>query len=299
MTTRDDQSISAQDQKAMRHYDDMTVDLYMARWNSEHFHCGLFEDEDIPKEGAPFAGPESLTRGLERMIEAIVTPAKIKAHHHVVDAGCGIGGTSLYLAKTRGCRVTGVNLHEGQLEMAEKRANDAGLARRVGFKHGDCSRRLPFDSNSIDIVVNIESACHYSDREQFLREVHRILKPDGRIVALDWLMTNDATAEQRERYIKPLCDHWALSSLESLSSYARLLRETGFAVLECVGFDGKDIGNLRLIENYARWLRGLNFCGLLPTKYRPVMQRFDVLEKTWQNGCFECGRYCAAKPGSE
>ena len=298
MTTQDDGPISAQDQEAMRHYDDMTTDFYMARWNPKHIHCGLFEDEDIPEKGAPVAGPESLTRGLERMIEAIVAPADIKKHHHVVDAGCGIGGTSIYLARTRGCRATGVNLKEGQLEIAEKRVNEAGQAQRVGFRRGDCSRRLPFDSNSIDVVVNIESACHYSDRGQFLREVHRILKPGGRIVAMDWLMADDITAEQCEQHIEPLCEHWALGGLESLSSYPRRLCEAGLTVLECVDFNGKEIGNLRLVENYARMLRGLNFCGLLPARYRPVMQQFNSLESAWQKGFFGLGRYCAAKPGS-
>lgn len=297
MTVQDDGPISAQDQKAMRHYDDMTTDFYMARWNPKHIHCGLFEDGDIPEKGAPFAGPESLTRGLERMIEAIVAPAEIQVHHHVVDAGCGVGGTSIYLARTRGCRATGVNLNEGQLEIAEKRVNEAGQARRVSFKRGNCSHRLPFDSDSIDVVVNIESACNYSDRVQFLREVHRILKPAGRIVAMDWLMADGLTVEQHKRYIDPLCEHWALGGLESLSSYPIRLHEAGLTVLECMDFNGKDIGNLRLVENYARMLRGLNFCGFLPARYWPVMQRFNSLESAWQKGFFGLGRYCAAKPG--
>lgn len=298
MTSRNNRLISEHDQKAMSHYDDMTVDFYMAIWHPEHMHFGLFEDEEIPDKGAPVGGSTSLTRGLESMIEAIVAPIEIRAHHHVVDAGCGIGGTSAYLARTRGCKVTGVNLNEVQLAIAEKRVNEMELGGRVGFSRGDCSRRLPFDSNSIDFVVNIESACHYSDRGQFLREVHRILKPGGRIAAMDWLVTEDITTEQHERHIRPMHEHWAVAGLESLSSYTRRLRETGFTVLECSDFDGKAIGNLRLIENYARMLRGLNFCDLLPTRYRPVMQRFCVLVETWQSGCFDLGRYCAAKPGS-
>lgn len=296
----DDQQIPEQDQRAMRHYDDLTDDFYMSTWNSKHIHFGLFREEDIPEEGTPFAGPESLTRGLERMIEAVVAPAKIEERHRVVDAGCGVGGTSIYLAKTRGARVTGVNLNERQLEIARKRVSEAGLSdRQVDFRRGNCSERLPFDSDSIDIVVNVESACHYSDRKQFLREVHRILKPGGQMAASDWLVDDDATAEQRERHIKPLCEHLALSSLESLTSYARLLRDTGFTVLECTDFDGKDIGTLRLIENYNRTLRGLNFCGFLPARYRPRMLAFDILEKAWQDGCFGLGRYYAVTPGGE
>ena len=257
----------------------------------------MFEPGEYPEGGVSFAGPASLTRGLERMIEAIVAPAAIGESCHVVDAGCGIGGTAIYLARTRGCTVTGVNLHRGQLEIARGKARDASLAHRIGFEYGNCSHHLPFAGDSIDVVVNIESACHYSDRGQFLREVCRILKPGGRIVAMDWLMRDGTSAEQYDRYIRPVCEHWALSGLESLSTYAGRLRGAGLTVLECAGFEGKDIGNLRLVENYSRVLKGLGFCGLLPARFLPVMHRFAALEKAWQSGCFELGRYCAAKPG--
>ncbi len=297
MTTRDDQPITPQECGTMRHYDDMTVDFYLARWNSRHIHFGLFEDEEVPGDGAPFAGPESLTRGLERMVDVITDPADIGPHHHVVDAGCGVGGTAIYLATSRGCRVIGVNMNEGQLEIARTKATEAGLTTdQVDFRRGNCSLRLPFESESIDVVTNIESACYYSDRRQFLSEVYRILKPGGQIVAEDWLMSDDTSAEQHERYIKPLCKYWALAGLESLSSYERLLREAGFTVLECTDFDGKDIGNLRLFENHNRMLRGLSFLGLLPKRYQTVLQTFDCLEKAWQVGCFELGRYHAIKP---
>ena len=142
-----------------RHYRGL---LYIGTWNPEHFHSGLFEAGEYPGEGEAFAGPASLTRGLERMIEAVVAPAAIRENHHVVDAGCGIGGTAIYLARTRGCTVTGVNLHRVQLEIAQGKAKDAGLERRVGFEYGDCSRHLPFADESIDTVVNIESACHFA-----------------------------------------------------------------------------------------------------------------------------------------
>ena len=295
----DDQTKAMQDRRVVRHFDEMTTDCYMRTWNAEHFHCGLFEPGEYPEQGVPFSGPPSLTCGLERMIEAIVAPVTIGKNHHVVDAGCGIGGTAIYLARTRGCTVTGVNLHRGQLEIAEERAKQAGLEDRVNFNYGNCSRHLPFASDSIDVVVNIESACHYSDRDQFLREVRRILKPGGRIVALDWLMRDGTTAEQYDRYIRPVCEYWALSGLESLSTYSARLRNVGLTVLECAGFDGKDIGNLQLIEHYSRTLKGLNFLGLLPARLQTPMRGFEALIAAWQPGFFETGRYCAEKPAAK
>lgn len=299
MTAQDERPVTAHEKKVIRYYDELTIDFYLAHWNSRHIHFGLFDDEEVPKEGTPFAGPESLTRGLERMIDAIVAPANIQAHHYVADAGCGVGGTAMYLAETRGCRATGVNLNEVQLGIARTKAADAGLDGQVDFRYGNCSHRLPFDDVSVDAVVNIESACHYDDRRQFLAEVYRILKPGGQIAASDWLVSDDASAEQREHYINPLCKHWPLPSLESLSSYTKLLQDAGFTVLESTGFDGKDLNSLRLFENYNRTFRGLSFLGLLPARYRPVLQTFESLEKAWQDGSFELGRYHAVKPDNE
>ena len=298
-----DQSAANHELLAARYYDDVTTNFYVAFWHSEHIHWGLFKSGEYPtlrKKAKPSSwrdGRANLTRGLERMIEAVVTPAGITKDHHVVDAGCGLGGTALYLARTRGCEVTGVNVSNVQLEIARQKAKDAGLESRVGFKYGNCSVHLPFDDASVDVVVNLESACHYSDRAQFLHEIHRILRPGGRIAASDWLVSAGTSAEQYEKYIQPICHHWVIPGLESLSSYQEKLRDAELTVLECKGFEGGDIGNPRLLENYCRIMKGLKFCHLLPAKLQSLMPGIEAIITAWELGHYEVGRYCAAKPG--
>ena len=287
--------VSGQEQAAIGHYDEMTPDLYMGIWNTKHIHFGLFDDGEYPAKGDALDGPVS-QRGLERMIEAIVAPVAITEGSVLVDAGCGIGGTCIHLAETRGCRVTGINLSLEQIRIAEGKVEEAGLGHLVGFKFGNCSVRLPFDDDSVDLVVNVESACHYADRGQFLREVARILKPGGHVTAMDWLTVEGTSAEQLDAFIRPLCEHWAAPLLESRSSYAGLLRDAGLTVRECTDFGGREIGNLRLIEYYVRTLKGLAFLDLLPARLQPVLRMFAALETAWHSGCFELGRYWATKP---
>ena len=153
---------------------------------------------------------------------------------------------------------------------------EAGLDRVIDYRHADCSRKLPFARDSIDIVVNIESACHYADRGQFLREAHRILKPGGRVVAMDRLMSDDITARKRETFIEPMFENWAVTGLESLSGYSGRSRDANLTVLEYTGFNGKDFGNPRPVEKYSRTLRGLHFLGHLPSRYRPMMERSPI-----------------------
>ena len=297
MDQRHEVQVSDHDREAARHFDELTRDFYMNWWNTDHIHLGVFEGGECPAKGQLLAGSAPVATGLERTIEVIVAPATIEESHHVVDAGCGIGGTAIYLARTRGCMVTGVNLSTEQIEIAREKVAEAGLERRIGFEYGNCSHHLPFLSDSIDAVVNIESACHYGDREQFLREVRRILKPGGRIVAMDWLMRDGLTADQLEQYIRPMYEPWAIRSLESRATYTRRLRDAGLEVLEFEGFDGKDMDNRRLVQDGYRIMKGLQFCGLLPAKLRRMLDKFGVLDAAWRSGCFELGRYCASKPG--
>ena len=283
-------ALSAHDRDVACHFDDWTDDFYIKWWHVDHVHFGLFEGDEALVKSELRAESKEFGRGLERMIEAIVAPVTIEKDHHVVDAGCGIGGTAIYLAKTRGCTVTGVNVSTRQ------KAAEAGLEQRVGFEYGNCSHSLPIASDSVDVVINIESACQYSDRPRFLREVRRILKPGGRIVATDWLMSDGLTADQIETYVRPMYEPWALQNMESPSSYIPLLRDAGLTVLEFEGFNGKDSDNPRLLRESYRMLKGLEFSRMMPARVRPMMEKVRTLEVAWSNGCFDLGRYCAVKP---
>ena len=296
MNTLHESSVSDHDQAVAQYYGEATPGFYIRGWNPDHIHFGLFEDGECPEEGESLADSAGLARAVVRMIDVIVAPAAIGAGDHVVDAGCGIGGTAMHLVKTRGCTVTGVNICRPQLEIAEKKVRDAGLDDRIGFTYGDCSQHLPFADGSIDVVTNIESACHYGDRGQFLREVARILKPGGRIVAMDWAQCDGVPADLHKRYIEPLCRHWLIRSLESRSSYAERLRESGLTVIEVDGFGGKDEGNIHLLEYAYRLLFMLWFGGMSTERHRMLMDQLQTLSMAWRDGCFELARYCAEKP---
>lgn len=295
MNRMQESSVSEFEGAARRHYDSLTRSFYL-HWNADHLHLGIFESGECPGPDERLRDSPGLARAVERMVEATVAPAGIEEGHHVVDAGCGVGGTAIFLAGTLGCSVTGVNLSRVQMEMAGQKVIEAGLDDRIRFVYADCARSLPFADESIDVVVNIESACHYSNRERFLREVHRILKPMGRIAGMDWQACDGLTARQYEKYIQPLCEAWAMRSLECPTSYTRLLRETGFEVAEFEGFGGKEMDNLRIIENNLQLLKVLQGLGVTGPAFLRSVERISRLGEAWRTGCFDIGRYCAIKP---
>ena len=256
--------ISEHERVVQDHYDRMTQGFYL-QWNRDHLHLGLFEPGDCPHRNETLRDSVGLESALTSMIEVIVAPAGIEEHYHVVDAGCGVGGTAIHLAKMWGCTVTGINLGRLQLEIADKRALNADLDDRVSFRYADSSRSLPFADASVDVVVNIESARHYSDRGRFLREVQRILKPGGKIVASDWMARDGLAANQYEKFIQPLCEAWVMRDLERPSTYNQLLHETGLEVVEFEGFNRKELDNPEL----AQYQTHANTCRRYPAAFEP------------------------------
>ena len=286
--------LSEHERSVIAHYDKMTRVFYL-QWSSEHFHFGLFKPGERPRHNETPKESDGHARALERMVEVIVAPAAIEGHHHVVDAGCGVGGTAFHLARTRGCKVTGVNLSRTQLEIANSKAVNVDLGDQIDFEYANCSRSLPFADASVDVVVNIESARHYSDRSRFLHEAHRILKPGGSIVASDWMVHDIIPDGQYQRYIQPLCEDWMMCRLESQSSYTRLLQDAGLELIEFEGFSGMEFDNLHLLTNTYQSL------GLLRTGYTrspafaKLMTQLERLCAAWRHTYLDIKRYCAVK----
>ena len=254
--------------KVVGYYDTETTGLYLTGWNRDHIHFGLFEPGECPKPNEWFRDSEIHARAMVRMVETTVAPAEIERQHHVVDAGCGVGGAVIHLARSRGCRVTGVNI---------------------------VPQHLPFPDHSVDVVLNIESACHYADRRNFLREVHRILKPKGKIVATDWMARDGLTDVQYERYIEPICEPYALPSLECPASYREILAEAGLEVREFEDFHGKDAANVQIVENACKLMAGLMIGGIRTPELRRLYGQIQPLHEAWSGGYFELRRYCAQK----
>ena len=288
--------LSEHERSVIDHYDKMTRVFYL-QWSSEHLHFGVFKPGERPRHNETPKEADGHARALDRMVETIVAPAGIEGRHHVLDAGCGVGGTAFLLGRTRGCRVTGVNLSRTQLEIAKSKAANAGLGDRIDFEYANCSRSLPFADGSVDVVVNIESARHYSDRSRFLREVYRILKPGGRIVASDWMAHDAIPAGHYRKYIQPLCEDWIMCRLESQSSYTRLLQEAGLEVIEFEGFNGMEFDNLHLLTNTYQSLRLLRTGYMKSPAFVELMAKLERLCVAWRHSYLAIRRYCAVKPG--
>jgi SAM-dependent methyltransferase len=109
---------------------------------------------------------------------------RLVAQPHVLDIASGSGGPALYLARKYGCRITGIDINEEGLNTARQTAVAAKIV-DAEFRSADADQRLPFDAESFDAIVCIDSMNHFRDRQGVFREWHRVLNAGGRIVFTD------------------------------------------------------------------------------------------------------------------
>ena len=103
--------------------------------------------------------------------------------------------------------ITGIDLNKANIDIAnsEKAGTNAG---NVSFFVGDAQNLTQIESDSIDVLLNIESAFHYPDKVSFLSEVHRVLKPGGEFLIADILSTRKKREGIMKLWGKPMVHHF-------------------------------------------------------------------------------------------
>jgi len=104
--------------------------------------------------------------------------ARIGSGVDLLDAGCGIGGASRYLAASMGAKVTGVDLTEEYIGVAKMLSERVGLSDRTDFLQGSVLD-LPFDDGSFDVVWTEHAQMNIADKAGFYGELYRVLRPGG------------------------------------------------------------------------------------------------------------------------
>ncbi|MEO5952954.1 MAG: methyltransferase domain-containing protein [Chloroflexia bacterium] len=103
----------------------------------------------------------------------------------VLDVACGSGGPALFMARTTGCHVTGIDINENGINTANQTAQSHNLTSQAHFQQTDASQPLPFPDASFDAITCIDAINHIYNRLDLYREWCRVLRPGGRILFTD------------------------------------------------------------------------------------------------------------------
>ncbi len=129
----------------------------------------------------------------------------------MLDVGCGVGGTSRYIAKKLGpnADVTGITLSPNQVKRATELAKDQAVE-NAKFTVMN-ALEMDFPDNSFDIVWACESGEHMPDKEAYINEMMRVLKPGGKFVMATWCQRDDREVpfdEKDQRDLRFLYEEW-------------------------------------------------------------------------------------------
>ena len=149
-----------------RHYD-LATPFYRLLWG-RHIHHGLWEGEE----------PPALAQ--QRLIDHLAAAAALGPGQAVLDVGCGMGGSTIDLARRHHCRATGLTLSPVQRGWAALAARWQGVQGRTRFLCAD-AETIDFAPASFDVVWNVECSEHLFDKPGFFRRAAGWLRPGGRV----------------------------------------------------------------------------------------------------------------------
>lgn len=241
-------------EKIIQHYDEVSP-YYRDLWGV-HIHHGYWK-----------TGLETKEEAQEQLIEQLIARAQIQPRATILDVGCGLGGTAIYLHKKLGGRVTGVTISPRQIQIGNELALSRGADVRLVLMD---TETLTLDG-SFDVVLSVEAISHLSRKADCFRSMARLLKAGGKLVIVDWFRSHTASPKQESEFLHPIERAMLVPKLESPSVYMKYVTGMGLKVIEFEDLSAKvqktwDFA-IDLIKNPALWklaaARGRDFLAFL------------------------------------
>jgi tocopherol O-methyltransferase len=224
---------SSLNQRIQNLYDQSSA-LWESIWG-EHMHHGFYRPGENSQNKDRRQAQIDLINELLHWANVDTEPQQI------FDLGCGIGGSSLFLAdKFRQAKITGISLSPVQINRAKERSKELGFSDRTNFLVAD-ALSIPFPDNSFDLVWSLESGEHMADKHKFLQECDRILKPGGKLILATWChrpldsqIGFQPLSNYEQRHLQRIYDVYALPFVISLPEYQAITASLKFENIRTV-----------------------------------------------------------------
>ncbi len=244
---------NAENVKAYYHTKESRIGYMLVLRGTKHF--GFYDEHD------PSYRFSAALRKMERKVgEALNLPRGAV----ILDAGCGMGVVSSNLARWFGYKITGIDILDFNIEAAKKRAatsenqNLSLTYIEMDYHH------LSFSDQKFDGVYTTETFVHANDPQQVLKEFHRVLKPNGRLVQLEYSHDPYSTMSSYDSDAFQFINKYAAMPTFNLLEHgvhAKMLEAAGFRIISSTN-------HAKNIEPMLRWFMLLAY---LPVKIIRVL----------------------------
>jgi len=277
-------------QRSIRSHYDLATPFYRLLWGP-HIHHGLWSEEDAARR-VPHVSPRAAQ---EQLTDTLAELAEIERGQRVLDVGCGMGGSSIRLARHYGCRVTGVTLSGVQRRWAAASAMLQGVGNAVAFQRAD-AETVSFDDAAFDVVWSIECTEHFFDKAAFFRRVGRWVKPGGRVAICAWLAARDAELPAKRLQVEAVCDAFLCPSLGSFDDFRRWMTDAGLVVEVAHDWTSRVSRTWELCDQRVRRLGLPWLAGFVDPAQRYFLEHFGTLLRAYRSGAMQYGCLVARRP---
>ena len=174
-----------------------------------------------------------------QLTKELLSREKIDETKSILDAGCGTGQTSAYIAEQYRCNVTSLDCNKIMLDKARQRFSSLHLP--IEVKQGS-TENLPFDEGLFDIILS-ESVISFTDVSLTIPEFKRVLKPNGVLLAIEMVLEKSLSEEE----LKPIVDFYGVSQLLTENEWYNFFQKANFkqvTVEKCkLQFEENDVQN--------------------------------------------------------
>lgn len=255
---------SRANKKIEEYYDDTQI-LYNIFW-SKALHYGFWDK-----------GTRKLSDAVENTNRFVSELLDLQKNDYVLDAGCGVGRSSFFMAENSGAKIMGITLSSKQIKQAREDAKKLHLGKLVSFEKMDFNNTR-FKDGSFTKIFSIEGTCYARNKLDFLREAHRLLTKGGKISIVDGFLTKKSLSEkEREIYDKCLLG-WKGDNLP--------LKDDFLSDLEKVGFK-----NIRFYDKTHEVLpssRRMAFYGYLFFPFTLILGKLKLISKNIHEHTVAC-----------
>jgi SAM-dependent methyltransferase len=164
--------------------------------------------------------------GGRRASEELLDQLGFSVQMHILDVGCGLGGTARFVASRYGSRVTGIDLTAEYVETGNALCKWVGLDQRISLHQGS-ALEMPFDDRSFDGAYMLHVGMNIEDKGKLASEVMRTLRPGSSFGIYDVMRTGLGDLA----YPVPWATTADLSAVAEPEQYKKALEKAGFTVI--------------------------------------------------------------------